>query len=753
MAQSGQVAGAAPAACAQGDDEALRLRLAQDAAGLGMWDWDLVSGQLTWDEQCATIFGASLSGFEASIEGFDARTHPQDLPRVHAALSEAIATAGTVEVEYRALWPDGTVRHLVARGQALVSQAGTAARVLGVVLDVTRLRTAADEHCAGTARMAGLVAVAHALGDTQTELGVLEVVTGQGVPVLGASGALLALAEPGRHRLRMLTTSRSTHRHGADLPSPADDSPLPTTHAARTGQALFLPDRAAALARFPAAAASYRRLGVEASAVVPMRSRGRLLGALAVAWTEPRSFDAADRELLETFAALCAQALDRIATRDAERAATAARQQTQARLTLLAEVGRVLSATLDIEEAIRELARLVVPALGDWSLVTVTDDQGGVHELGRAHRDPARRADLDRFAAQVVPAHTETSALAVVTRTGQPLIVPDYGDRVATSLSDPVAREQVRRLAPQSVATVPLPGRGRTLGALSLVNTPGRGPHTAAEVETAVEVGRRAGQALDNARLFGAQRRLSETLQRSLLTQPPQQDDLQVAVRYQPPAADAQVGGDWYDAFLTPDRAMALVVGDVTGHDREAAAVMGQVRNLLRATAYAAGPSPAGVLAALDATLAGLQVDALATAVLARVEPVGGGEADSGTAGGRVLRWCNAGHPPPLLRQPDGAVEVLERGEVDLLLGLDSEVRRTDWALALADGATLLLYTDGLVERRGEGIDIGVQRLAAAVGELGGLGLEELCDRLLDRLLPHVREDDVALLALRVRRA
>jgi PAS domain S-box-containing protein len=236
--------------------------------------------------------------------------------------------------------------------------------------------------------------------------------------------------------------------------------------------------------------------------------------------------------------------------------------------------------------------------------------------------------------------------------------------------------------------------------------------------------------------------RLAETLQRSLLTAPPEPDHLHVVTRYLPAAAEAQVGGDWYDAFLGPDGATHLVIGDVTGHDREAAATMGALRNLLRGIAWAGGGTPAQVLATLDRAVLGLAVGALATVLTARVEQPGG------EGSGRLLRWSNAGHPPPLLVDPGGRVRLLDQR--DLMLGVDPTRPRHDHTVELAPGATLLLYTDGVVERRGEDLDQGIARLVSVVGRLvqGGVPLDELCDRVLSTLPAHP-DDDIALLALR----
>jgi serine phosphatase RsbU (regulator of sigma subunit) len=304
-----------------------------------------------------------------------------------------------------------------------------------------------------------------------------------------------------------------------------------------------------------------------------------------------------------------------------------------------------------------------------------------------------------------------------------------------------------RRLQPSALASLPLVLRHRTVGALTLVNTPERGPHHEDEVLTAAEVARRAATALETIRLYGQQRRLAEALQVSLLTEPPQPDQVEIAVRYVPAAHEAQVGGDWYDAFLQRDGATMLVIGDVVGHDRRAAAAMGQVRTLLRGIAYTTDESPGTVLSRLDAAMFGLRVQTTATAVLGRLEQ---DPAEAGS-GRRRLRWANAGHPPPMVRHPDGSVETLAvPGRNDLLLGYDPSWQRHDQVAYLDAGSLLFLYTDGLVERRDMSLDQGLDRLRTALATLGDQPLQDVCDAILRLLLPREAGDDVALLAVRL---
>ncbi|WP_432544644.1 SpoIIE family protein phosphatase [Kineococcus sp. SYSU DK002] len=231
---------------------------------------------------------------------------------------------------------------------------------------------------------------------------------------------------------------------------------------------------------------------------------------------------------------------------------------------------------------------------------------------------------------------------------------------------------------------------------------------------------------------------MSETLQRSLLSDPARLEGLELSARYRAAAQQARVGGDWYDGFRTADGTAVLTVGDVSGHDGEAAALMGQVRSLLRGIAYAVPADAGHLLDIVDDALFDLGVDALASAVLVTVH--------HDDAGARSVRWSNAGHPPPLMQLPDGSVQVLARTP-ELLLGCQTGTGRTVQEHPFPDGASLLLYTDGLVERRGSTIDDGIAWLCRRLEALAGRTAEQVCDELLTSVDGDAEDDVVLLLA------
>ncbi|MCW2682124.1 MAG: putative sensor protein [Blastococcus sp.] len=415
------------------------------------------------------------------------------------------------------------------------------------------------------------------------------------------------------------------------------------------------------------------------------------------------------------------------------------------RLRFLAEVSESLITTLDAGKSAAQLAELAVSRLCDWAVVSLVGEDGGPGEEAWAHRDPARRADLDTYMTERLRGTGDDEAMVDALLSGQPVqMIPVRQEVVAPSLPTEEVRAAWRRLAAASYTIVPLRARGETFGVLALLNAGDRPPHTEREIATAVEVARRGGLALDNARLYGRQQKVAETLQHSLLTPPPQPDHLQIAVRYRPAGAYQQVGGDWYDAFQQPDGATLLVIGDVVGHNVDAAAAMGQIRSILRGLACDRPESPARILSRVDRVLTTLGVPTLATALLARIEQ----PADLAPAGLRRLRWSSAGHLPPLLLRPDGTARQLD-SPPERLLGSGSACARSDQELLLCPGDTLVFYTDGLVEYGRTGIDEGIDRLTGHLADLADLPLEGLCDGLLDRVPAGRADDDIAVLALR----
>jgi serine phosphatase RsbU (regulator of sigma subunit) len=254
-----------------------------------------------------------------------------------------------------------------------------------------------------------------------------------------------------------------------------------------------------------------------------------------------------------------------------------------------------------------------------------------------------------------------------------------------------------------------------------------------------------AGVAVENARLFDEVRGGAEQFQRLLLPRLPDLAPLAVAAVYRASSERGtqarQVGGDWYDAMRLSDGAVGAVVGDVVGHDLVAAAAMAQTRNMLRALLFGTRGPLSAVLTQLDRTLEAFDENPVTTACLARFEQVGGEW---------TLRWSSAGHLPPLLLTPAGGSRYLG-SDPDVPLGVEAGLPRHDDAVALPAGATVVFFTDGLVEHRSRPIDDGLSALAALAAAHADQPLPTLCETLADKH-PSDGHDDLAILALRVPR-
>jgi serine phosphatase RsbU (regulator of sigma subunit) len=428
----------------------------------------------------------------------------------------------------------------------------------------------------------------------------------------------------------------------------------------------------------------------------------------------------------------------------ARRSAEEARHNAESahdQLRLLAELTEALTATMDIEAGMGRLGRMVAGRLADWCFVTLTDSTATkIRHVSAAHFDPAYAIDALRLAqlAESAP-KVLRFLLLTVQRTGR-LIREDQADPKRPDLDQPEIMTLADRMGFGSylIAPITAPVSRRVLGAVMLVNGPGRGAFGADEERTAAEIGRRAGLAIDNSRLYGRQRHVAEVLQNSMLTELPEIPGVELHARYLPAQAGDAVGGDWYDAFVQPDGSVMLAVGDVAGHDIEAAATMGQVRNLMRGDAYGRDDPPGRLLSQLDRALHGLQVPAAATAVVARLRR-DGDEYE--------LEFANAGHPPPVLLRPDGEVEVWWEAP-EPLLGLMPRDDRPTHRRRLAPGSMLLLYTDGLVESPSRLIDDGIGRIRSVLRANPGRPVDEICAQLVESTTR--RADDIALLLIKL---
>ncbi|WP_256069857.1 SpoIIE family protein phosphatase, partial [Streptomyces sp. DvalAA-14] len=398
------------------------------------------------------------------------------------------------------------------------------------------------------------------------------------------------------------------------------------------------------------------------------------------------------------------------------------------RLTLLAETTTQLTSTLDSDEALNRLVHLVIPRIADWAVVDLITEGDEVERSIVVHyEDGAYVARVDlQGPMPPVPAESPMPLSRALRGAASSLVTPQTYQGPPDS---GIAIEQARLFAAtgmHSAAIAPIRGLRDVLGALTLGRSAPRGPLTPADLSLLEDLTRRTGLALDNARLYQRQRKVAETMQRHLLPQLPSVPGLQMAARYLPAPDDSQVGGDWYDAFTLADGMTALAIGDVVGHDLDAAAGMAQIRSMLRAYAWSHHEPPSAIVRRLDGStlLAGVPMVTLVFGVV-----------EQAADGMWRLTWTNAGHPPPLLVAHDGQARYLTDGH-GMLLSTGLTPSRTDTSLTLPPRSTLVLYTDGLVESRHRPIDDGLERLRKHAASLAHRPLPAFTDLLLERARP-----------------
>lgn len=412
----------------------------------------------------------------------------------------------------------------------------------------------------------------------------------------------------------------------------------------------------------------------------------------------------------------------------------------QQRLAILATASTVLTTTMELDELLDRLARVLTPVVADWCIIQLLSPAGVVEHVAVANRDSASAADLVHFMRANPLRLDGTGPIAEVLRTGQSrLLQPDViSDALVDAATDRGAPAIAGRFSLQSSVIVPIEVRNQTHGVLVLSTEDSR-VLADDDLDLAVEIAHRTALAVINARAFQQEHAIAETLQRVMLPATvPALPGLEVAVRYLA-ASGASVGGDWYDVIAFDDGQVGIVVGDVVGHDISASTTMGQLRSALRAVTCEQHDDPALALQRVDRLFDTLGLT-YATCILGILDPLG-----------HTLRWSSAGHPPPVLLR-EGKPMLLTGGE-GVILGVTAGAGAVSTTTELCDDDVLVLYTDGLVERRGEALGDGLDRLLLTLSRLGTTDPDELADGLLAALRPNsdARDDDVAILVTRVR--
>ena len=697
------------------DAATARMRAMVDGLAAIVWeaDWDAQRGVLRFtfiSERAEELLGYPVAELRDDEKAWPRMIHPDDREDAVRFSLERVAAGRDHDLSYRAVAVDGRIVWLHQVVHVVRAPDGTPLRAQGLAVDITEQKRAerssqllaetgrliADD---GTveAKLAGLARIAvHDLGDAVV------------VSMTGPDGLLRRTAaahddpEVERALLRVALTK---------LPPELVES-------FDRGRPVLVPvteELNLAAARDAGDASTRLALGARRTLVVPLVAHGNLLGLLGfVNFSQRRFYDQADMELAEELGRRAAQMVE------------SDRQRTRER-----QMQRV-SAALASAGSVPEAAQRLVDGLGEvlgasaMSVYAVEPDRG----LRLVHATGYSPSLLARY--QLVRLD-EDVPLAQVARTGDAIWIKDREEWVRTWPHLVQATEASSR---QAAAALPLHSAGRTMGAIGLSFGTPRAfpPDVRAFVLTLVAL---AAPAFERAAAADERRQIAETLQKSLLPPTlPELPGLTLAARYLPGAHGTAAGGDWYDVLPLGGSRVAVAVGDVVGQGARAAAVMGQLRSALSGYLLE-GHGPVRALEHLDTFTARID-GATASTAACLVLDVETGE----------LTWARAGHPPPLVVGPAGPRYLDDA--VGAVLGVRKRAPFVAGHAWVAPGESVVLYTDGLVERRDEVIDCGFDRLAEVADEGHHLAPGPLADALLEgSLVPTGPSDDVAIVVVR----
>lgn len=763
---------------------------------MGSFMWYPLEDRTEPDARLLDLFGLPADG-SISLEVALARLiDPDDGDRYAAAVAAAVDPAGEghLDEEIRVVLPGEGQRWVRVVGHTTFEgDPPEPARMAGVAMDVTDQRALTESQHALARRFAYQLELADALRPLAAPADIKLAATRLLATQLGADRAMYGdVSEDGGevvvgegYSAAGVTPITGRFEMEAFGPTVVDE--------VRAGRTLTIDDTETDPRLVEAEREAYRRVGTRAGISVPLVKDGRLIAVLSVNACRPRRFDAHEVALVEDTAERTWSAVEIAAAEDALRISEARfRSIANASPTIIWTTDANGSATFwndrwaelvgtgaspefldhvhpddaervttawhaslasgedyEVEVRLRRhdgtfrwfLSRATAQRHGgdivQWlGSSTDIDDQKRVE--GRLREDEAeerrarQRAELlTELFDQLESVESVEDRVSIVLDTLVPRVVS--GVVVTVQIDREVLTFEAGDLDP-SLAELDLP-----LGAMSghlVLRRPTEFDDE--EVRFGHDLAQRVDLLLENARLRYEEQQVAVRLQRALL---PSVDaaypHLAVASRYESASDLVVVGGDWYDAFGLPDGRVGLVVGDVVGHGLDAAVAMGRMRVALAALA-AESEDPGELLRRLDAFAVGPDGAPMTSAAYAIIDPVAG-----------TLTYATAGHPPPLLIDPDGTTEWLESARSPLL-GVEGRQLRGATSCAIRDGTILVLYSDGLVERRGEPLDVGLRRLEEAAGGLTDLPEWSICDGLIRALgVDEQRDDDVVVMVAR----
>lgn len=678
----------------------------------------------------AWIDYTGLSVEQMKRTGVEGVIHPEDLALASERWGNAILTGNPYEMEYRLRRvTDGTYRWFLARATPVYGEDGRATHWVGTATDI-------DTQQRANANLRFVLEAGTALSQTFdvdaicSRLASLAVhrVADLCLIVLSQSHrthtiAAIAHRDPSRMRALEHFRSRNPVRFGRAIETAIRRNvPLLVTSLSseELDSAVYEAEHAEALAS----------LQIQSAMIVPLSTNGATYGAITFASSQSgHTFTHEDLEVAEMVAQRAASAIQTANAFDEVR-----RRSDQLRF--IADASEIIFESLDLPNIFDRLTTYIVKDMADLAFIMLVENHDALRTVSTSHRNPRKRRIAERFRGQrILRPESEENALRMLASHRATLHATVPSDALLANTWDYLAPD-LRALDIRSAVTIPLHSRGETFGALVAYRC-GKAPGPFEERDLAVfeDVGRRLSIAIDHSGTLERERRIAEALQQTLLPQPalmPNGSGMKFAAEYRPSSREADVGGDWYDAFRLEDGTIAVSVGDVTGRGLTAAGLMGKLRQAM-AIAIVYEADPARALDAVDFQLRTRGSAAIATAFIGIIDPKAG-----------TMRYASAGHPPPLLRRQSDLVELHASG---LPLGLRDLDREESRIVSLDGAQLLLLYTDGLTEATRD-VTFGERRLQQVASSDAILFVHSAAQFLCDACLPLDAQDDTAVLTV-----
>jgi GAF domain-containing protein len=538
-------------------------------------------------------------------------------------------------------------------------------------------------------RTSVLQEVTSALSGAATVEEVASALLDRGLAAAGARAGVVGIVDRERATVEVIGAigyEKDHHEYWERFPLTGS---YPLSDAIRNRQRVVLESRSERDARYPDLADAGWP-GDHTMICLPFLVSGAAIGGFTVSFPRVRPIDEDEMQFLEAIAGQGAQALDRARLYEAGRLAAT-------RLDVLSTVSQALASTLDYDKTMRQVAELGAAYLADAAALYIAE-RDSIRAVALAHTDPGKQEHLELvLSSHVSMRGDDGNPIAAAMQTGLPQVIAASSSGPPSHLIDPSAEgEAVESVRPLSGLVLPLAMGGHVLGALVLLDTESAREYHEDTVAFAGEVARRMARAIENARLYRERDHVAMTFQQSLL--PPALPDIplvEVAALFHPALAGLEIGGDFYDVFETPSGDWALVIGDVCGKGVEAAAVTGLTRYTIRGASRAGRPSD--VLRTLNNALLTTDLEGrFCTACYVRLRP---------SPGDVRITVAVGGHPLPQIIRRDGTIEPV--GELGTLLGVMEEVSLHDVEARLGEGDSLLLYTDGLLEKSEQPLVLG----------------------------------------------